>query len=65
MYAFVIDGGYFFHSVLFNREGDTKPTNSSVANLGRNASHGCVRLAVDDAKWIYENCKPGMTVVIE
>ena len=65
MYSFVIDGGYFFHSVLFNKEGDKTPTSSSVANLGKNASHGCVRLAVDDAKWIYENCLPGMTVVIE
>ena len=65
MYAFVIDGGYFFHSVLFNKEGATKPTSSSVANLGRNASHGCVRLSVEDAQWIYENCAPGMTVVIE
>ena len=65
MYAFVIDGGYFFHSVLFNKEGDKTPTRTSVNNLGKNVSHGCIRLAVEDAKWIYENCLPGMTVVIE
>ena len=65
MYAFVIDGGYFFHSVLFNKQGDKKPTSTSVANLGKNVSHGCIRLTVEDAKWIYENCLPGMTVVIE
>ena len=23
---------------------------------------GCVRLTVEDAKWIYDNCKPGTSV---
>ena len=62
-YAFVIDGGYFFHSVLFpDKEGS--PTKTSVAALGTRASHGCIRLAVEDAEWIYNNCAAGMTVVI-
>ena len=61
----IIDGGSFFPSVLFSYEGDPTPTSTSVNNLGSNASHGCVRLAVEDAKWIYENCLPGMTVVIK
>ena len=64
-YAFQIKGNYFFHSVLFKNKGDKKPTAASLRNLGHNASHGCVRLAVKDAKWIYENCTPGMTVVIK
>jgi peptidoglycan hydrolase-like protein with peptidoglycan-binding domain len=62
-YAFVIDGGYFFHSVLFNQKGG-KPTSTSVRNLGKAVSHGCIRLAVEDVKWIYENCSNGMTVTI-
>lgn len=62
-YAFVIDGGYFFHSVLFpTKEGE--PTSTSVRNLGTRASHGCIRLSVEDAEWIYNNCANGMTVVI-
>ena len=62
-YAFVIDGGYFFHSVLFpDQEGG--PTKTSVAALGTAASHGCIRLAVEDAEWIYNNCASGMTVTI-
>lgn len=62
-YAFVINGGYFFHSVLYEeKNGD--PTSSSVRNLGTRASHGCIRLAVEDAKWIYDNCVAGMTVEI-
>ena len=63
-YAFVITGGFFFHSVLFNNQYDTTPTGTSVRNLGTRASHGCVRMAEADAKWIYDNCENGMTVVI-
>jgi hypothetical protein len=32
--------------------------------LGSTASHGCVRLNVADAKWIYDNCKSGTKVTI-
>lgn len=64
-YCFIIDGGYFFHSLLYNRKGAKNPTSSSVHNLGKNASHGCVRLELKNAKWIYDNCEPGMTVVIK
>ncbi len=62
-YAFVIEGGYFFHSVLFPTKGG-EPTSTSVRNLGTRASHGCIRLSVEDAEWIYNNCANGMTVVI-
>lgn len=62
-YAFVIEGGYFFHSVLFNEKGG-EPTSTSVRNLGTAVSHGCIRLAVEDVQWIYENCSNGMTVTI-
>ena len=62
-YAFVIEGGYFFHSVLFpTQEGG--PTANSVKALGTRASHGCIRLSVEDAEWIYTNCAAGTTVVI-
>ena len=64
-YAFRIESGYYFHSVLYAHKGDSKPTNSSVHSLGSSVSHGCVRLATEDAKWIYENCSIGMTVIIE
>ncbi len=62
-YAYRIVGGILFHSVLYNAN-KKGPTNSSVRALGRKASHGCVRLAEDDAKWIYDNCPEGTTVVI-
>ena len=63
-YAFVIDGGIFFHSVLYPTKSG-EPTKTSVRNLGKRAiPHGCIRLSVEDAKWIYDNCYNGMTVVI-
>ena len=45
------------------REGGS-PTQSSINNLGRKASHGCVRLSVEDAKWIYNNCPVNTKVVV-
>lgn len=62
-YAYKIVGGIFFHSVLFNSN-KKGPTNSSVRALGRKASHGCIRLAVENAQWIFENCPEGTTIVI-
>ncbi len=62
-YAYYIQGDIMFHSVLYgSKEG--RVTQSSVNNLGRKASHGCVRLAVEDAQWIYQNCARGTTVVV-
>lgn len=62
-YAWYIEGDILFHSVLFSEMDESTVTKSSVRNLGKRASHGCVRLAVEDAKWIWENC-PNMTTVI-
>jgi len=61
-YAYYIQGDIMFHSVLYNSKGSS-PTSGSVRNIGRKASHGCVRLKVEDAKWIYQNC-PRRTKII-
>lgn len=62
-YAYRIVGGIMTHSVLYNSS-KKGPTNSSVKALGRAVSHGCVRLAEDHAKWIWENCPEGTTFVV-
>ena len=62
-YAYYIEGDIMFHSVLYN-EKNGPVTQSSVNNLGRKASHGCVRLAVEDAKWIWNNCPKGTQVTV-
>ena len=53
-----IVGGILFHSVLYNSN-KVGPTSSSVNALGSKASHGCIRLRVEDAKWIAQNCPAG------
>ena len=63
-YAYRIVGGIMFHSVLYNSS-KQGPTNSSVRALGKKASHGCIRLSVENAQWISENCPEGTTVVIK
>jgi len=62
-YAYYIQGGIMFHSVLYNQKGG-KVTQSSVNHLGSRASHGCVRLSVDDAKWIWNNCPANTKVEV-
>ena len=63
-YAYRISGPYLFHSVLYSEKDTSTLRQSSVNNLGRRASHGCVRLTVEDAKWIYNNCPAGTTVTV-
>ena len=58
-----IVGGVMFHSVLYNSS-KKGPTRSSVSALGHRASHGCIRLTVKSAKWIFDHCPEGTTVVI-
>ena len=53
-----IVGGILFHSVIYSAS-KRGPTSASVKALGSKASHGCVRLRVEDAKWIAQNCPAG------
>ena len=64
-YAYRIFGGILFHSVTYNKANENSMQASTLRNLGKRASHGCVRLKVEDAKWIYDNCPNGTTVTIQ
>ncbi len=55
-------GIYLFHSVPTDRDGDYIP--EEAEKLGQPASHGCIRLAPDDARWIYDNIPEGAPVDI-
>ncbi|CAH2214634.1 L,D-transpeptidase [Tepidibacter aestuarii] len=44
-------GNYYFHSILF----DSKGKKIVDSRLGKSLSHGCIRLSVENAKWIYDN----------
>lgn len=63
-YAYYINGDIMFHSVLYDKQDVNTLRKGSVNQLGSRASHGCVRLAVDDAKWIWNNCAAGTTVIV-
>jgi lipoprotein-anchoring transpeptidase ErfK/SrfK len=53
-----INGNYLFHSVLYNNSG----TRIIDGTLGVPVSHGCVRLAVENAKYIYDNIPKGTAI---
>ncbi|MDQ6600921.1 L,D-transpeptidase [Bacillus salipaludis] len=55
-------GEYLFHSVAMDENGNV--ITNEAKKLGHEASHGCVRLAIPDAKWIYDNIKYNTKVVI-
>lgn len=63
-YCTRIVGGVLFHSVAGSNTTSYNLNPSDYNMLGSPASHGCVRLCVRDAKWIYDNCKLGMQVTI-
>lgn len=63
-YSFEIEGDIMFHSVLFKEKDPDTVTESSLYALGQKASHGCVRLAVKSARWLFEHCRHGSLVII-
>lgn len=59
-----INSSIAFHSVIYNAVDTKALATSSYKNLGKRVSHGCIRLTVADAKWIYDNCGEGTVVSI-
>ncbi|HEY5562689.1 MAG TPA: L,D-transpeptidase [Clostridiaceae bacterium] len=52
-------GDFLFHSLPMDKSRTVvDPT------LGTPASHGCVRLPIEDAKWIYNNMSSGTKVIV-
>ena len=63
-YSFEIDGDILFHSVIYSSNSEKTLRSGSLYALGNPASHGCVRLSVSDAKWLFEHCKRNENVII-
>lgn len=63
-YAIRFNRGIMFHSVPYYTRNAADMEWDQYNKLGEMASLGCVRLATDDVKWIYENCPPGTEVVV-
>ena len=59
-----INSDIAFHSPIYTAVSNSAMQISSYKALGKRASHGCIRLAVWDAKWIYDNIGKGTVVSI-
>lgn len=63
-YAYRINGPILFHSVPYYEKDKSTLETEEFNKLGQPASKGCVRLTVEDAKWLIDNCPKGTTVEI-
>ena len=61
-YATRIVNKILFHSVPYTAASNDALEYWEYDKLGQTASEGCVRLTVQDAKWIYNNCPSGTMV---
>ena len=57
-----ITGNYLFHSVIYDSQ--NTPKNIIDNSMDKAVSHGCVRLDLDHAKWIYDNIPRNTKVII-
>jgi len=63
-YATRISGKVLFHSIPYYMKDEDCIDRDCLRRFGMPASHGCVRLRWQDAKFIAENCPPGTHVRI-
>lgn len=62
-YCTQIVGDILFHSVPYLEKGNSGSLEYwEYDKLGQDASKGCIRLTVENAKWIFENCEVGTKV---
>lgn len=57
-----INGNYLFHSVIYDRQNSPKRIIDNSMDAA--VSHGCVRLDLENAKWIYDNIPNNTKVII-
>lgn len=55
------DGDYLFHSLPYDKDKQT----ILDTTLGTPASHGCIRLSLEDSKWLYDNVTKSTKVIIK
>lgn len=62
-YISFYEAGYLFHSVPYSQKGYV--IREENRKLGEPASHGCIRLPVPVANYLYKNISDGALVIIE
>ena len=63
-YAVRFNGGVMFHSIPYYSMNKGDMEWEEYNKLGENASLGCVRLQIEDVKWIFDNCPIGTKVYV-
>ncbi len=63
-YATRIHSNILFHSAPYAHTDKSSLKYDEYNKLGQKASSGCIRLAVKDAKWIYDHCDNGTKVYL-
>lgn len=61
--SFKDHGVYLFHSIVYDK--NQQLIKSKQGKLGQKNSHGCVQMSVPDSKWMHDNLKSGMRVIVE
>jgi len=56
--------GYMFHSLPFDKKDESTMQEQALREFGMPTSHGCMRLRVDDARFIAKECLEGTMVKI-
>lgn len=57
-----IVGDNYFHSIMFSKRNLDTMQSNAFRSMGTKQSHGCVRLYVEDAKWLYYYACPGTLI---
>ena len=63
-YVTRFNGPYLFHSIPYLEKDLATVDQQARSLLGTPASHGCIRLRSEDAKWIALNCPDGTPVTV-
>ena len=63
-YVTGFSGHYLFHSVPYTNTESYTLKADEFNKLGTNASQGCVRLMISDAKWVYDNLDMYTEVIV-
>ena len=65
-YVYWTTAGFMIHTILFSKWGGDDPEYVDVVDdrLGMNLSLSCIRLALEDARWIYNNIPTGTKLVV-
>ena len=59
-----IVGSIYFHSLLYSKRSIDALERQPYGEMGSKVSHGCVRLYVEDARWLYYYACPGTTIEV-